>query len=260
LGGEPIRARPVGRVERVWRWCRRNPAPTSLLVAVSLGSAFGLWYLSRLSEHFVRATALTGAAQQAEMFEAFNDYYTRRVVERVKLFGVEAVSDYETRPNTVPLPATATHELGKEIGACGKSGMKVRLYSDYPFRSRRDGGPADNFEWEALQHLRQTPDEEIHRFEDFDGRPVLRYAIARRMKASCIDCHNQHPDSTKTDWQVGDVRGVLEIIRPLDRDVARAREDLRETFVLMAMISASLLGLCGMILVVSNRRREPSKG
>jgi WD40 repeat protein len=29
LNGEPVRARPVGRPERLARWCRRNPAPTA---------------------------------------------------------------------------------------------------------------------------------------------------------------------------------------------------------------------------------------
>ena len=55
--GEPIRARTVGRVERLWRWCRRNPMAAGLIVAVTLGSASGLGYLSRLSKQLVESTA-----------------------------------------------------------------------------------------------------------------------------------------------------------------------------------------------------------
>jgi eukaryotic-like serine/threonine-protein kinase len=255
LRDEPISARPISRMERLARWCRRNPIAVGLLLAVSLGSAAGLWHLTTLSEYLVRSAALESAAQQSEMLDEVNNLYSSAVVDRVEPQGIKATHDYATRPGAIPLPATLTIDLGRHLGEKSASGMQVRLYSDYPFRSRQDGGPKDDFERQALAELRQRPDDPVYRFEDFQGLPSLRYATARRMQETCIHCHNNHPDSTKRDWKEGDVRGVLEIIRPLDRDVERTRTGLKGTFALMAGISGSLLVLSLFVLVAGKRRR-----
>lgn len=261
LDGDPIRARPIGRLETAWRWCRRNPVPTSLLLAVTLGAAFGLYHLTQLSENLVHSTALDSAALQAEMLNSINNYYSANVVDRVKGHEILVTNDYRKHSAAIPVPATLTIELGQAISADSEMGQQVRMYSDYPFRNRTDGGPRDEFERMALERLNEHPNEEVHRFEDYDGRPVLRYAVARVLKKSCVDCHNTHPDSTKTDWKVGDVRGAVEIIRPLSKDVDRAQRGLRTTFILVGVISALFLGLSMLLLVISNRskrRRMPA--
>jgi tRNA A-37 threonylcarbamoyl transferase component Bud32 len=42
LQGEPVRARPVGRVEKSWRWCRRNRGPVLAAAAVAAALLAGL--------------------------------------------------------------------------------------------------------------------------------------------------------------------------------------------------------------------------
>lgn len=81
----------------------------------------------------------------------------------------------------------------------------------------------------------------------------LRYAVADVMQASCIDCHNHHPDSPKTDWRVGDVRGVLEFIRPLDKEVAASNASLN--MALYFAVSMSGLGLVGLVFSQLPARR-----
>ena len=42
LRGEPIKARPVGRFERGWRWCKRNPVVSSLSIGLLVALAAGI--------------------------------------------------------------------------------------------------------------------------------------------------------------------------------------------------------------------------
>jgi serine/threonine protein kinase len=254
LANEPIRARPMGRIERLGRWFLRNPLAASLFLAVSLGSAVGLGHLSLLSEQLVQSTALDSAAQQSEMLDVVNALYSSEVVDRLQSHGIVASHDYATKKGAIPLPATFTIESGQRIGERSKTGMQFRLYSNFPFRSRKDGGPHDDFEREALSELERHADQPFFRFESFRGRPALRYATARVMEPNCITCHNGDANSTKRDWKAGQTGGVLEIIRPLDRDIARTREGLRGTFKLMAVVAGALLGLCGLVLVTRSRR------
>jgi len=258
LAGEPIRARPSGWLEQLGRWCRRNPLAAALFLAVTLGSAFGMAHLSQLSTYLVRSAALESAAQHSDLLEMVNSRYSSEVVEQAQQQGVLARADYRLHPGSIPLPATFTIDLGEQIAKQKKSGVLVRLYSDFPFRSRKDGGPRDDFERQALQQLQLDPEEPYYRFEELQGKPVLRYAIARRMGATCVGCHNNHFDSPRNDWKVGDVRGVLEIIRPLDRDIERTRQGLRGTFLLVGAISSVLLA-AGIVTAVIGHYRARAR-
>jgi eukaryotic-like serine/threonine-protein kinase len=256
LRGRPIKARPRGTVEKVWRWIRDHPASSGLVAAGVLTPILALIILSLLSARLVRSSALDSAAQQAELLEHATNQYSQ-IVQRVEQAHYPVNKMVPPTPYTVPLsiPATFLHDVGEELHQDSKTGIQVRQYSDEPFPWRIGGGPHDDFEREALLRLRQSNGQEtVHDFTEIDGEPVVRYAQARIMKQSCVDCHNTHPLSTRKDWKVGDVRGVLEIIRPLKNDEARVTQALQLTLLLSAIGSGLLL--LGSVLAVWAKRRR----
>jgi signal transduction histidine kinase len=218
--------------------------------------ALALWHFSQLSSKLVESGALKATELYSESLKELRTFYGAEIVDRVKPYGIEVTHDYATKKGAIPIPATFSIEFGKHIGT-QIPGMQIRLVSDFPFPYRKDGGPRDSFEREALAHLTRESSDSFFRFEDFRGRPSLRYAVAIKMGKGCVACHNSHPESPKTDWKVGDVRGVQEIIRPLDNVVADTREGLKDTFLLMSLMG--LLGLGGLGLVIGKMRRDKTE-
>ena len=255
--GEPIAARPAGYVERLWRWCRRYPAAAVLFAAVTLGSVAGFVYLTNVSSYFVQETALDSARLEADMLERVNEYYSD-VLDRLKTREVTITHEYLMTQNALPLPATFTIDAAQRLSQ-SDTGLKFRLYSNYPFR--RNGGPQTPEEREALDVLTKLSRQprtgkylEHHRFVTIEGRPFLSYARGQIMKESCVKCHNGHPKSPKTKWEPGDLAGVLLITRPLDRDIARTQSGLRSAFVMMAAAFVVVVG--GVVIAAAWSRRR----
>jgi hypothetical protein len=260
LRGEPIAARPQGTLEKSWRWIRDHPVPSGLVATGVLTPIVALVMLSLLSARLVRSSALESAAQQAELLEKATNEYSE-IVKRVEQARYPVNRMVPPSPNTIPLsiPATFLHDIGEEISRDSKTGIRVRQYSEEPFPWRIDGAPHDDFERKALARLTESKGRgTVHDFTEIAGEPVVRYAQARIMKQSCVDCHNTHPLSSRRDWRVGDVRGVLEIIRPLKNDQARVTQALQLTLFLSAIGSGFLL--MGGVLAAWAKRRGVERG
>ncbi len=261
--GQPILARPIGYTERTLRWCRRYPLAVSVLAAVLFGSVAGLWYLSSLSEFFVRQTALESARLETKMLDEVWRFYSEEISDLdPQITHVTITENYRNVHPALPLPATFAIDLGERISR-RSPGMEVRVYSRYPWPTRKDGGPQGEFDLAALQWLEERakpqddPPAEYAHFVADNGRRKLLYYTARHMEKSCLGCHN-HPDSLspKKDWKEGDVVGVLKIVRPLEREIDNTQAGLRGAFLLMGSIALLLVISSVAVMVVAQNRRK----
>ena len=200
--------------------------------------AMGLWmvfYTYQSSEVMVRQYATESAQAHAASVTQFRNFYTQELVPRAMKGGMEVTHDYQSRDNALPLPATLTIDLGHYLSKVD-GGTQVRLYSDQPFPWRVAERSLDDFQKLALAHLKDQPNQPFVREEVLNGTRVLRFAQADRMLPSCVSCHNSYPGSPKTDWQVGDVRGALEVVLPVSQWQLASTGVLNRTFVVLLVL------------------------
>ena len=215
-----------------------------------IGTGVALSGTFELSEDLVDAQALQHARVSVHTVKEAWFLYSQSVVGRLdSLEAVTTSPEYHQIPGGIPVPATYTIELGERVSKA-EGGLSFRMFSDYPFPNRQaSGGPQNLFEQEALKYLEQNPTSFFYRKQKEQGHLLFRYAEAIQMEPSCIKCHNTWPGSPKTDWKVGDVRGVLEITQPIDTFVAQAQDGLKSIWFTLIVIGC--LALASFILVIS---------
>jgi len=221
------------------------PIVLGALVVVSV-STISMFYFN---QKHTELTGLTTARAVAGQIATLRTFYADEVVSRARKAGMRVDFDYASKENTLPLPTTFVKVLGEEIQKA-YPGTLVRLYSHHPFPHRMANEKYDAFEQEAITAVEKDPQTTFYRMEEFNGRLSMRYAVADVMRASCVGCHNTHPQSPRTDWKEGDVRGVVEVVVPVDQAAA----GLQAGTVRLAGFLGGALALLAVIIVRLLRR------
>jgi HAMP domain-containing protein len=199
-------------------------------------------------------SALAEAQRTVGQFRTLRGYYTKAVVSKATKAGaLKAGFDHRDKADVIPLPATMIQDLS---GLLQQQGTSMNLYSPYPFPNRA-GRKLDDFGASAWDALSRNPDSVFSRREVVGGKDMLRVAVADRMSdASCVTCHNTLANSPKTDWKLGDVRGVLEV--DADLGTALARGERLTRFILIGALAAAIL-LAVTAMFVARRISSPLK-
>jgi methyl-accepting chemotaxis protein len=229
---------------------RRHFASLSARIVLPIAVAFAASVVILVSYIWVSAkqqtidASVVSANATVVQFKTLRAYYTERVVNKVKAAGGMRVdASHEGRADAIPLPATMIHELSEALSK-DESGTKVRLYSRYPFPNRASR-QLDRFAQDALAELERNPEAVFVRNEEVDGQPAVRVAIADRMTVeACVSCHNSHPQSPKKDWKPQDVRGALEVVVPVQRQLAATQS------MLVGIAGLAALGLIALVAMV----------
>jgi WD40 repeat protein len=228
LDGRPIRARPAGKLERAWRWGRRNPALALLTasvsvlalvtVAVSVGAAVRLGQVAnvaRQAERDATAKLFRSSLDQARANRfsgrAGQHYDSLRVVRQAvesgRALGLGPEQWLEVRNEALACLTLADFRVEREWDGypTGTNGLGFdSRYARYA-RSHRDG---------TIRLLRVADDAELYRFaaapaDDLDVRVGLRFGGPEDQLLAAW--YYSRPGQPLSVWELGPRQAVLRL-------------------------------------------------
>jgi hypothetical protein len=165
---------------------------------------------------------------------AVRELYTQEIVAAGQKAGLRFAENWEQlKVDAGPLPALFLRETSKSL-AQGSVPLGLFLGSDQPVsKANRFLGP----QADALQEMRRDGQPRGFFMDDVKLYTAMfpDFAVAQ----TCVDCHNQHPESPKRDWEMGDVMGATTWTYPSNQlsvsdaleVVAALRKGFRDAYV-----------------------------
>jgi hypothetical protein len=142
--------------------------------------------------------------------------YTKMIIGRLGPAGADSIKPHEyweDLENGAPLPAQM-FRYGAEAVAEVSSDFSYSLQSLWPINSQN--APQTELEKEGLQYIVDNPGKNFYGTEAL-GDTTYYTAVYPdvAVAAPCAACHNNHKDSPKTDFELGDVMGGVVIRVPM---------------------------------------------
>lgn len=150
-----------------------------------------------------------------EMVAAENDVtrtlYTKGIVGAGKKQGLKFDEDWQDdEVEAGPLPALFLRGISSDIR---KSSVPLGLYlgSDFPINA------SNKLEGKQAELFAKIKEDQKPQFFYDEAQKVHTAMFADlAMAAPCVNCHNDHPQSSKKDWKLGDVMGATTWQYPSD--------------------------------------------
>jgi diguanylate cyclase (GGDEF)-like protein len=226
--------------------------PVVLLIVGTVGGL--MLYLPGALRSAALESTLRSNVEVADQIKIIRGYYTTRVVAKALETGAMQPSiDHAAEATGIPLPATFVKDISDLLS---ERDLQLALISPYPWPHRSERR-MDNFQEVAWEAFQTDPDAVFAREEIIDGQRVMRVAVADRMTApTCVSCHNNHPDSVRRDWQLNDVRAVMEVSKVVEPYLASAELKSRYIISAVATVAALLIAVLLAIGVLVSRRTK----
>lgn len=233
---------------RFWKnsilWPLLLPIPVAFIAVVYITMSLP----QKLQDNIVNQSV--GEAEKLiSQLVTFRSFYAKNIVPKfTSIDGKYASTEHYDDPNAIPFPATMIHDVN--AAARDVAGYDLLVYSPFPFPNREDR-VLDAFEQDAWNFLKDNPDQTFSQLYEENGSTVIRAARASVMSSdSCVNCHNSLASSPMTDWQIGDVRGVIEVTQDVTEEFAAATQSVNESL----LIVAGIIGMMGMLVAFTALR------